>query len=53
MVEFLRVHLGEPNLSEAAVRGWILHKKIRAYRFGNQLTAKTAELVEDLANNAA
>ena len=46
--KFLRIHLDEPALTEATVRGWIVHRKIRAYRFGNQLTFKAEELVEDL-----
>jgi hypothetical protein len=49
MVTFLREHLDEPDLTEATVRGWIAYKKIRAYRFGAQLTAKPEELLEDLA----
>jgi hypothetical protein len=53
ITQFLRVHLDEPELTEATVRGWISHKKIRAYRFGAQLTAKAEELVEDLAGKAA
>jgi hypothetical protein len=52
-LEFLRVELNEPDLTEATVRGWIAHKKIRAYRFGAQYTFKIAELREDLAGKAA
>ena len=50
---FLQDHLDEPELTEATVRAWIAHKKIRAYRFGRQYTAKPEELVEDLAGKAA
>jgi hypothetical protein len=51
MVDFLRVHLDEPGLTEATVRGWIAHRKIRAYRFGAQYTARIEELLEDLTGN--
>jgi hypothetical protein len=53
IVEYLRVRLNEPDLTESKVRGWIAYKKIRTYRFGSQHTAKTTELDEDVAGKAA
>jgi hypothetical protein len=45
--------LNEPELTEATVRAWIIRKKIRAYRFGHQLTARAEELAEDLTGKVA
>jgi hypothetical protein len=53
IVEYLRVRLNEPDLTESKVRGWIAYKKIRTYQFGSQYTAKTTELDEDVAGKAA
>ena len=53
IVEYLRVLLDEPSLTESKVRGWIAYKKIRTYRFGSQYTARTNELDEDVAGRAA
>jgi hypothetical protein len=45
---YLAEQLGEPELSIKSVEWWVESKRIRTYKFGNQLTAKTDELDEDV-----
>jgi hypothetical protein len=48
ITEFLSAHLGAPGLTKPTVRGWINAGKIRAGRFGGQITALDTELAEDV-----
>jgi hypothetical protein len=51
--DYLAKRLDEPDLTESKVYAWIAARKLRAYKFGAQLTAKTCELDEDVASTAA